>query len=486
LETITSSTAFNIELGQSSTPDDFGLAPEYYGDVQRVSWSSNNLSVAKVNTSGEVSSLRCGQTRITLTSALDGKTYSQSFAVYVHLPDGTYMICNKELHKYMQIDDDCYTDFTVNGATMELWPYSDVDTKKWIITHLDGLYYSIQSVESGLALTVPSGYTNSGASALEQQAYTGSDTQKWEIIASSSGAYVIRAKSAKNLTTDWCMSAGKESGDNVAYYVEQKPYTADTNYMDEWHIAFWLNIGMSTDNYTHDSSCSKRSSYRHANAFYDALEVPSTKVHHYNYGVSDTASKSDFAENGAISNDTDFMIYIGHGHSADNDNEPKGNHLHYSYSSTGAPVTTGDCDNEMYNLYSSEVSFGSSTSDLRWVWLYTCNFLTTGTYVTNDSLKETMTGAHIVMGYASQSFLCDPMAETFAEYLRKGETIIDSYFAAGHYSESQYATDNHIQKILYIPQAEFETIYSPPVHYEYDPSDVLIITHNIDDVYIVD
>lgn len=191
------------------------------------------------------------------------------------------------------------------------------------------------------------------------------------------------------------------------------------------------------------------------------------------------------------------MIYMGHGHYAEN---AKGNHIQYSYSTDGFSDYTDICDNDAYDeidkdtfcFYTSEAHFGSASSDLRWVWMYTCNFLhakeddgydynsdNDNDYVTNAMLVEMMTGAHIVMGYASQSYLCDPMAEKFAEYLRSGETIIRSYFQAGRDGEASATGDHHIQKILYIPQAEHETIYSPPVHYEYDASDVVIITSDI-------
>ena len=33
---------------------------------------------------------------------------------------------------------------------------------------------------------------------------------------------------------------------------------------------------------------------------------------------------------------------------------------------------------------------------------------------------------------------------------------------------------SHIQKVMYIPQAEFETIYSPQIHYDYEPEDVIV------------
>lgn len=129
------------------------------------------------------------------------------------------------------------------------------------------------------------------------------------------------------------------------------------------------------------------------------------------------------------------------------------------------------------------MAFGSASADLRWVWLYTCNFLTTGTYVTDNMLREMMTGAHIVMGYASQSYLCDANALKFAQYLRSGEPIIDAYFMAGSNGEATATNDHHIQKVLFIPQAEQETLFSPPIYYQYDTADIEIITHDIQSDY---
>ena len=87
------------------------------------------------------------------------------------------------------------------------------------------------------------------------------------------------------------------------------------------------------------------------------------------------------------------------------------------------------------------------------------------------------------MGYASRATLCDAMAEDFAEYLRNGMPIVDAYFKAGNTGEKSVETKNHYQRVLYIPQARYETIYSPAVRYECDESDVLIRTRNIQDEY---
>jgi len=197
--------------------------------------------------------------------------------------------------------------------------------------------------------------------------------------------------------------------------------------------------------------------------------------HHYNKGSNRTASKLDFSVNGAISNDIDFMIYVGHGFAAQNSN---GNYLHYNCSSNGSHHTT-DCQNSIYNAYIEDMSFGSSNSALRWIWFYTCNVLKANTYTTDDELKGAMNGAHIVMGYETRATLCDAMAETFGSFLEEGRPIIDAYFDAGHYGEGSIETVDHSQKVLYVSVARYETIYSPRVYYNYTSNEIQIQTRHI-------
>lgn len=75
------------------------------------------------------------------------------------------------------------------------------------------------------------------------------------------------------------------------------------------------------------------------------------------------------------------------------------------------------------------------------------------------------------------------MAEDFGRYLSEGQPIYDAFFKAGYTGEASVEQANHFQKILYIPQARYETIYSPPARYEYDASDVIIVKKNIHDWY---
>lgn len=254
----------------------------------------------------------------------------------------------------------------------------------------------------------------------------------------------------------------------------------DSNYKDEWYMQKLLKLGLSTDNYTDGCSYAPRGSYHYARTFINTFNNSSATLaldatHHYNNGSTRSASKEDFSANGAISNDIDFMIYIGHGLTA---NDESGNKLHYNCSQDGTPHTSLH-DDPSFNLYNTEVHFGSSTSSLRWAWLYTCNFLTPSIYVSDTTLKNMITGAHIVLGYASTAFLCDAMVTAFASKLSDDTSIIDAYFWAGHYGEATITDGNDIQKALYIQEAREETIYSTPVHYSYSSADVNILVYNI-------
>ena len=402
------------------------------------------------------------------------------------IENGTYFIQNGHLKNYLQIGDEYAPDYTDENAILELWDFDGGDYQKWNITFLHNGYYKIASAQSGKVISVKEGEEDEGDVSLRMTTYTASANQQWAISMAHEGQYKIDPKSSVGCSTDWCMAAGSAVIESITdgRNVEQREYTDNTGYKDEWVIVPFRNcvyIGMSTDNYTDGCTCGVRQSYRYANKFYGKLlensseNIITGKVHHYNKDSVRTASKDDFSENGTFVDSIDFMIYIGHGLKAENSS---GNMLHYNCAVDETYHTT-DCYNSAYNVYSGDVNFGSASSDLRWVWLYTCNFLTTSEYVTDASLKEMMTGVHIVMGYASKATLCDAMAETFAEYLSEGEPIIEAYFAAGHDGEASVEDAAHYQKVLYIPQALNETIYSESVDYEYSVSDVYIEVRSI-------
>ena len=491
--------AIYLNPGQTKTLADMNIAISLVcanNNNQNAAWYSGSNSVEVGSSTGAITGITPGgNATISARYYYTSTYYEASYNVYVKsCPDGTYFMRCSAYDRYIQIDNrDSSNDFSTSGAKIEQWAYHGSDFQKWIITWRGSGYFSIINLESGMALTVPSGQTGSEEVYIGQETYTGNDRQLWKITATNKGKYKIKAKSAEGLTEDLVLTVGHGSFNNSnAVYIEQCQYTDDTFYNDEWFICSAVDIGMSTDDYLDSEVHDDLFAYYYGSIFSEAFAEPSnigpfSATHHYNKDHNQTASPNDFSNIGAISNEIDFMVYIGHGHAADSHTtKPEyGNHLHYDCRIFGE-THEYDGDEDMYtscdpagNVYTNGLKFGSNTSDLRWVWLYTCHFLAENDYVPRANLQGMMNGAHIVMGYGTQSFLCEPNVELFAQYLREGKTIIEAFFTAGIEAEGLYAHDNHLQKVLFIPQAENETIYSPMIHYEYDPADVKIATSYI-------
>ena len=506
---------FHIGAGAEMSLSDLDLVVSVvcsYSLDQKISWSCDNDSVLIDEETGTVIGRTPGESvTITATKTLQGTACNKSYSVRVAVvPSGTYCIMNQGSEGFLQVDST-----SGSGTSVEQMINNANDYRKWTLTLLEDGYYSIKSAKNGLALSIPAGQTANTYVAATLEQYTGSNRQKWALTELTNHHIKIKPKSAEGLSADLVLAV-VGAGVNVSAEnsVMQLGYLYGDDYVDEWQICSPVNIGVSTDDYTGGCKNGGRSSYYYANQFYNNLlnasgEGMYTLTHRYNKGSVQTASPGDFAEIGAISNDIDFMAYIGHGHAA---HDSLGNHLHYDCgdSNTSHSQSTDEnsdtyCDHTA-NVYSSQVRFGSDTSDLRWVWLYTCKFLNAkedlqiynasdyplinnNVYVTNADLRETMNGAHIVMGYATQSFLCTPNTNKFAEYLNDGETIIRAFLRAGHDGEAVGklyggTDDHHIQKVLFIPQARYETIYSPHIKYEYEKSDVLILMHDIQETYV--
>jgi len=506
-----------ITPGETRSPSSFNfmavhIRPNSY--AQSIIWDSLTPSAAKINMdTGYVTSVWEGSSTITATAYGSTNTVSYTLKV-LPIPEGTYFIRNREYGEHLQVEDTDYANnFSTSGAIMEIWPHNGEAYQKWTFNSLGNGYYSIVNYHSGLALSVPAGQTGTADVSLVQEAYNGYDRQKWKITQTDYYCYKLMPKSAEGANNDLVIAVGDYPADE--YYnvnVEQRTYVDDNEYQDEWWICSFVDIGMSTDDYT-GAKGRERGSYHYANTFYDEFLksslLPMSLTHHYNKETSHTANKTDFAVHGAISDDIDFMIYIGHGHSVDTGadnryNDRKLNHIQYSVSTMGEINSSSMCTKsytqeykDRFCLYTDEVHFGSDNSDLRWVWMYTCNFLHAredngdpdGTsvndneFVSNAMLAEMMTGAHIVMGYASASLLCADVASDFGTSLREGIPLYDAFFLYGYNSERFHAKDNHHQKIMYIDQTRHETIYSPQIHYDYDIQDVRFVKHAIHTKY---
>ena len=124
-----------------------------------------------------------------------------------------------------------------SGAILEQWDFDGGDYQRWELTLLENGYYKICSVESGYAITVPTGSESSSVD-LKQLSYSGSNTQQWGITPTSDGRYKIKAKSSEDYTTSDLVMRVNTQGIHSAngLNIRQMAYTNDNEYSDEWKI----------------------------------------------------------------------------------------------------------------------------------------------------------------------------------------------------------------------------------------------------------
>lgn len=148
--------------------------------------------------------------------------------------NGSYFIKNVKLENYVHIHSNNELTYGDPGEKIKVGNYSGHPIQIWNFEYLGGGYYRIKSYFSKLLLTVQSDYINTNNKSLIQDCANNLSTQMWKISQSSSGNLVFRPKSAESYTTDWCMSAGVSIFSDRA--VEQREYTDDSDYKDEWRV----------------------------------------------------------------------------------------------------------------------------------------------------------------------------------------------------------------------------------------------------------
>lgn len=162
-------------------------------------------------------------------------SFTHTLTLTLVVDEGIYFFKNKEVGKYVQIDNNASPQYDESDTKMELWDYDGGDYQKWQLIHISDGYYKILSVKSGMALCVPDELTNDDEVELIQQSYSNLSSKQWKVTKSSSGAYILRPKSGESYDTDWCMCAGDQflwitDGLNV----EQGKYVNNDSYKDEW------------------------------------------------------------------------------------------------------------------------------------------------------------------------------------------------------------------------------------------------------------
>ncbi|MBO5097163.1 MAG: RICIN domain-containing protein, partial [Agathobacter sp.] len=235
-----------VAVDEIRTLEDLKLkAVVYTGDFKNygITWSLPNLSYCNYmdidSSTGTVIGLEEKSVTITATSVLYNGPKSTSYTLkIIPVRTGTYYIKNRQFSKYLQIDNnDAANDYKSLGVIMEQWTYDGEDYQKWKLVSLENGYYKIISVQSGLALSVPSGKTSAQDVELIQEIYTGDSRQQWKITQTQYGSYKIKPRSSEGLTNDLVMAVGDSitvgwDGTNI----QQRVYVNNTSYMDEWYI----------------------------------------------------------------------------------------------------------------------------------------------------------------------------------------------------------------------------------------------------------
>ena len=201
-----------------------------YSDIATGTWNSDTQRFS-------VNLHEPGTFSINIQLLIDGITIQEwEFDVQSQLlvENGSYFVKNVKLEKYLRIHSNNGITYEDPGEKIKVGNYSGHPIQIWNFIHLGDGYYRIESYFSELSLSVQSEYVNTNNKSLVQESCSNNDTQKWKISQSTSGNLVFRPKSAELYTTDWCMSAGAYSLSDRD--VEQREYTNDSDYKDEWRL----------------------------------------------------------------------------------------------------------------------------------------------------------------------------------------------------------------------------------------------------------
>ncbi len=241
---LASNLARSVAIDQTKTLSDLDIkAVPYSGSIYTqtytVSWSmpSGQTTASIVGSTGAVTGAEEGSVKVTASCTIDGVKKEIIYQLFViPFKDGTYFIKNRQYGGYLQIDDAYKTNSTA-GTSMEHGGFNAGNYQKWILTSLDNGYYKIVSAESGLVVCVSSSQTSGQDVSLIQEAYTGANRQQWKLAQAGDGSYKLSLRSSENLSSELVMAVGdNSSSDYDGVSVEQRVYTDDTIYQDEWEL----------------------------------------------------------------------------------------------------------------------------------------------------------------------------------------------------------------------------------------------------------
>ena len=202
-------------------------------------WTSSDTSVATVDVYGNVTGVAPGTATINLAFTTPGHMeYDSCDVEVIPIAEGTYFLQNKQTQKYADIENQNMS----SGTRIHQWSFHGDLSQRWIFDYIGNGYYTIKSANSFVPYYL--GVQNDSAAAdttIVLRTGTITDGMKWRISQTSSGAYKLTAKcgEANNrvLAVGWSLLGINIDGIDI----EQRDYSNDSDYIDEWMITTILN-----------------------------------------------------------------------------------------------------------------------------------------------------------------------------------------------------------------------------------------------------
>lgn len=159
-----------------------------------VTYRISNTNIATVDSTGVVTAVSGGKTRLEICRTTTGQC-EYAFVVVTgwhSLSNGTYYITNVGQERYMQSNNN-------SANKLELWNFDNGNDQKWYLTYISsGGYYKItRNNDNNYALTAVD-YDLLTQTDVKLQAYSNLESQHWYIQPLSNDKYKIWTESAEN------------------------------------------------------------------------------------------------------------------------------------------------------------------------------------------------------------------------------------------------------------------------------------------------
>ena len=371
---------------------------------------------------------------------------------------GIYYIKNKHSGKYLDVQG-AWTD---DGSNVIQYSYHGLANQLWKVEYYGNGLYRFQAMHTNGKYLEVASYSNTNGIGVDISSVSIS-RQLWSVLSNGDGSYRILTE-CSNLTKGLTVEgASTVSPAEVIQYTytgtgslpnDDWVFESRSVYGKKAHSGN-LYFASSSDNF--NGLCSFGS--------YGSLVANQCMVEFSNFlggqGYNNVlftnlfrrtdanASKNDFLSreihslNGPNVDDVELMLFCGHGTSS------------YGLHFTNGVFHGTNHFTSAINLPRSETDFGYGDVKTKWVTAYTCNFLN----ATDAECNQLMKGINVVLGYGSTSYLVTTQMADYAQRLKRGENIIDSWLACGTY-HTIYLSTPGVLKAYYVNDARNDTLYN--------------------------